>query len=209
MGTSNINHRFYPGSSLIDLPALGPIAGLALLGAAAVFLFFKLRAAPNIDVQILTLIAAGAVFLPVAWDYYLLFALPATLCILIASNRKDYERNTMLFAMIAFSLAGNTLIDPVLWRFSVKFSILLSFWPLIGVALLTLWLLKLRGDDFPTHYQADTPKLLPIAHLLLALMFFLLLIHPVLPILVAVCCLLLAATFFIRGKGNSVFVAQQ
>jgi hypothetical protein len=139
----------------------------------------------------------------------LLFALPATLCILIASNKHDYERNTLLFALISFSLAGNTLIDPVLWRFSVKFSVLLSFWPLIGVTLLTLWMLSVRDVEFLIPYRADTPKLLPMAHLLLALMFFLLLIHPVLPMPVAIVCLLLAVNFFIRGRGKSVFVAQQ
>jgi hypothetical protein len=218
MGTSDINHQFYPGSRLIDLPALGPIAGIMCLAAAAVFLFRKLAAVKNIDVQILTLIAAGAVILPVAWDYYLLFTLPATLSVLFASKQKDYVRNTMLFALISFSLAGNTLIDPALRQFSVKASVLLSFWPLVGVSLLTLWLLTRRDIEFliPCRpYPIDPPKLLPIAHLLLASMFFLLLIHPVLPLPVAMICSLMAIIFLVRGRRlerrreKSVFVAQQ
>lgn len=210
-GTSDINQRFYQGSGLIDMPAFGPLAGIMCLGGASVFLIFKLAAVKNTDIQIVTLIAIGSVFLPMAWDYYLLFTIPATLTILLASNIKNYERKTMLFALVSFSLAGNTLIDPLLRRFSVKASVLLSFWPLLGVAALTLWLAHLREADFPAPFQTGALKSLPIAHLLLTSMFFLLLIHPVLPFPVAAFCALLAVASFIQGKRkeNSVPVTQQ
>ncbi len=95
------------------------------------------------DRAIPALILASALILPTAWDYYLILALPALLFLL---TRQPSAASARRFALVvvAFSLAGNTLIDPAWRAVSPLVAVLVTFWPLVGALLLVWAVLRTR-----------------------------------------------------------------
>jgi hypothetical protein len=169
-------------------------SALLLLGFIALILW-RIEKLKNLDYQMAILIMASAICLPVTWDYYLLLALPALLIVLLTLDLADNQAKLLALFIVAFSVGGNTLIDPF-WRgLSVKGSVLVSFWPLPGIILLTGFLMKMGRR--PLKFSAPRLNRMALIHSLLTGMFVMLLIHAALPMAVAITCLL-AGSFYLR-----------
>lgn len=210
VGTSTPGGHLYPSSTLVNLPWLKPglIGLMAVMTFAVAVLVAVRRKGTGMDInpdrQIVVLIAASALCLPVAWDYYLILMLPAVFYILFSMNLSGAAIRGLCFLIIAFSLAGNTLIDPF-WRgLSNPVAVLITYWPLAGALVLVIGLAvwKGRGSQEILALWDARPAMavLSLPHGLLAGMFFLLLIHPALPLLAAGAGVVIAVVGEVRRR---------
>lgn len=195
--TSNFNGQAYTGSALINAPHLAGITSVLLMLAFITLILWRAGKLKSLDAQMAILIMASAICLPVTWDYYLLLALPALLIAILAIELPDNQSKSLALFIVAFSVAGNTLIEPF-WRgLSVKGSVLISFWPLLGVILLTGFLIKAGSQ--PYVFSASRLNRMGLIHSLLTGMFVMLLAHAALPMAVAIVCLLAGCFYYEKG----------
>jgi hypothetical protein len=185
VGTSTPTGEFYPDSAVWYSPHMArPVAMLLVTGFVALALWAA-KCCRDQRAALAGLILAGAVVLPVAWDYYLLFALPALLLV-ITRTIETGERLRVLLLAVAFSLAGNTLIAPVWRQAGDVIALCLAFWPLVGVFLL---ICAAMGISKTKYAQLCPNPAIQWVHLLLVAMTILLLVAQPLPAIVAGVCL--------------------